>query len=193
MRETLMLIMPCGGSAVPGKNPTPECWHIELRKEKNWGSLRCAPGRKARQRKFVFVPGRFFAIEPLNLLHELVGSPGDFNPAVFCWSSSLMLSLHLLGQIEGRPDLLRVHLGFLPASRLRADLPRRAVRINVQILGATALSPVRIAFVGTLSLVARVDRHSPAGAVARNGRNKCCVLADLHFRHFNPSHFSAAH
>jgi hypothetical protein len=72
--------------------------------------------------------------------------------------------------IEGLPDLLRPLLGLPPASRLRADLPGGAVRVDVEILSATAFSPVGISLVGTLRLVARVDRHGTAVAVWRLSR-----------------------
>ena len=105
-----------------------------------------------------------------------------------CCRLRFKILLELFGRIEGLPDLLRPLLGLLPASRLRADLPGGAVRVDVEILSATAFSPVGISLVGTLRLVARVDRHGSAVTVSSNAGNKHLGLADRRFEHFNPSH-----
>ena len=98
-----------------------------------------------------------------------------------CCRLRFKILLELFGRIEGLPDLLRPLLGLLPASRLRADLPGGAVRVDVEILSATAFSPVGISLVGTLRLVARVDRHGPAVAFWRLSRANLFIQFSFSF------------
>src|SRR5205807_2990212 len=111
---------------------------------------------------------RFLAIEPLHLLQKLIHGMSNLNGSIMYPYFRFKIAFQLFGGIKGCFKFLGLLFSLFPTPCFRADLPRVAVAINVQVLDAPASSPVRLTVLWTPGFMTGVDGHGFAGAAYRN-------------------------